>query len=151
MEQIFIDFEERLSALHTDLHNILDQLPSEALDWNPGADMNSIAVLITHLTSVERYLIGSMVAGDSSKRVREAEFEARGLTASELKEQLSNSIAYIRTVLSKLTLANLDSLREAPQHNRSFTVGWCLLHTLEHTAIHVGHVHITQQLWRQQT
>jgi hypothetical protein len=28
-------------------------------------------------------------------------------------------------------------------------VGWALLHALEHTAIHLGHIQITQQLWDQ--
>jgi ankyrin repeat protein len=28
-------------------------------------------------------------------------------------------------------------------------VAWCLAHALEHTALHLGHMQITRQLWEQ--
>ena len=30
---------------------------------------------------------------------------------------------------------------------REFTVAWCLLHALEHSAVHLGHMQIVRQLW----
>ena len=150
MEQFFIDLEERLHTMHTELHAVLDQLPNEALDWQPSPGMNSIAILITHLTGAERYWIGDMALGESSQRVRSTEFEARNVTAVELKARLHNNMTYIHAALPKLTVADLAVPKESPQDDQSFTVGWCLLHALEHTAVHTGHIHMIQHLWQQQ-
>ena len=150
MEQFFIDFEERLDAMHADLHNILDQLPDEALDWQPGPDMNSIAILITHLTGAERYWIGDMAISESSNRVRSTEFEVRNVTAADLKDRLHKSMRYSHSALQKLSVADLALSKKSSQHDHSFSVAWCLLHALEHTAVHTGHVQIIGQLWQQQ-
>ena len=32
---------------------------------------------------------------------------------------------------------------------REFTGAWCLAHALEHTALHLGQMQITRQLWEQ--
>ncbi len=149
MEQFFLDFEERLTTLHADLHNILNQLSNEALDWTPGVEMNSIAVLITHLTAAERYWIGDVAMGESSGRIRSTEFEVHNLTTADLKTRLSQSMAYIQSALPKLRLADLASEQKSARHEQPFTVGWCLLHALEHTAVHTGHIQLAQQLWEQ--
>lgn len=150
MPQIILDFAERLTALHTELHRTLDELPDEALDWSPGPEINSVAVLITHLTGAERFWLGDIAAGEPSGRVRTAEFEVHHLTVADLKARLDNSMLYIRNLLPGLGLDDLDRLCTSPHHERPFTVGWCLLHVLEHTAEHTGHVQLMRQLWAQQ-
>jgi hypothetical protein len=37
-------------------------------------------------------------------------------------------------------------VREARE--RTIPVRWCLLHALDHTALHLGHMQLTYQLWR---
>jgi uncharacterized damage-inducible protein DinB len=149
MEQFFVDFEERLAKLHSELHRLLDELPEEALDWSPGAEMNSVAVIITHVAGSTRFWLGDMAAGEPSKRVREAEFQVHDLTTAALKARLDEGMAYARGILPQFTLDELGRLCKSPQHEQSFTAGWCLLHALEHTAEHVGHVQLMQQLWAQ--
>ena len=55
MHPFFADCFDRLEELHRDMHQTLDQLPPEALDWNPGPEMNSLAVLASYTAGAERY------------------------------------------------------------------------------------------------
>jgi len=44
-----------------------------------------------------------------------------------------------KSVVEKLTLQDLETVRVSPRDGQSFT--------LEHTAIHVGHIQIMRQMW----
>jgi uncharacterized damage-inducible protein DinB len=150
METFFADYLSRLERLHENCSQSIEDLSVEALDWQPGPGMNSIAVLITHLAGAERYWIGDIVGRDSSGRVRAEEFQTQGLDAATLLERLSGTLAHSRGVLEQLEMSDLSSLRTSPMHEGDFTVGWALAHALEHSALHTGHIEITRQLWDQQ-
>ncbi len=149
MEQPFEEYLERLEALHAAAGRSIEGLPQAALDWAPGPDMNSLCVLVVHLAGAERYWIGDVVGRDPSGRDRDAEFRAQGLDAAALKERLADALAHARGVLEALTLADLAALRVSPRDGRTYTVAWALAHALTHTALHVGHMEVTRQLWEQ--
>jgi len=111
--------------------------------------MNSLGVLVVHVAGAERYWIGDVVAHEPSGRDRAGEFRAQGLGAEALQQRLMDSLAYIRGLLEGLTLQDLADVRASPRDGRPFTVGWALAHTLEHTAVHTGHIGLTRQLWEQ--
>jgi Protein of unknown function (DUF664) len=71
------------------------------------------------------------------------------MSANELQRRLSDSIEYIRRQLETLTLQELSEMRTSPRDEEEFTVAWAFLHALEHTALHVGQIQITRQLWHQ--
>ncbi len=150
MHQLFKDFQERFAKSHQDLNNVLDALPDEAMDWVPGENMNSTAVLISHVAGAGRFWVGDMALGEQSERVRQDEFETDGISKDNLQARLDESMAYIQEGLTKLTIEDLDRMVEWPGRNQSLSVGWCLLHGLEHTTEHVGHLQILQQLWEAQ-
>lgn len=150
MYRFFADYEELFLEAFKSLHTTLDALPEEALDWSPGEGMNSTAVLITHVAGSARYWVGDMAKGDSSDRVRQTEFEAGGVTTAVLKQRLDDCQAYIQGALATFELADLEKERSAPGRDRTFSVGWCLLHALEHTTEHVGHLQMLGQLWEAQ-
>ena len=81
------DLLNRFSELHTDIGKAVDGLPFEAFDWVPGPEMNTIAVLVVHLTGAERYWIG-VALNEPPERDREAEFRVHGLSEIELKAHL---------------------------------------------------------------
>lgn len=139
---------ERFHELHRDIERALEDLPEEALDWKPGADMNSLAVLITHLTGAERFLIGDVVLGDPSNRVRETEFQVAGLTKQDLLKRLAMTDTYIKGAFEKMSLADLETERVHPRHGNNVSVAFAILHALEHAATHVGHIGLTVQLWQ---
>jgi uncharacterized damage-inducible protein DinB len=143
------DLFDRFHEIHTDLMKAVDGLPGAALDWTPGAETNSINVLIVHLTASEKYWIGAVALGEPTDRVRDEEFQARGLTAAELNQRLTAADEYVRQALPRFTLADLETVRKSPRNEKMFTIGWCLLHALEHSALHLGHIQLTRQLWEQ--
>jgi uncharacterized damage-inducible protein DinB len=148
MSVFFDDLFNRFSELHTDIEKTVGGLPIEALDWIPGREMNSIAVLVVHLASAERYWIG-VALNEPPDRNREAEFRTEGLSADELKAHLTSTDEYTRKSLARLSLPDLETVRLSPRNDKTFTAGWCLAHALEHTALHTGHIQLTRQLWEQ--
>lgn len=149
MQPFFHDYFDILKTCHNDFHKALDGLPPEALDWVAGADMNSISVLVYHLTGAERYWIGDVALGESSNRDRSVEFKVRAVGMGALRQRLDDSLSYASTTLEKLTLHDLESIRTSPRDGRTFTIAWALLHALEHSNLHLGHVQMIRQLWEQ--
>lgn len=149
MEQLFSDLSERFEFVYKAIETAVADLPAEALDWKPGPDMNSIAVLLAHTSGAWRYWVGD-VAGDlPSGRVRADEFETRGVDAADMLGRLRAALDTSREVLSGLDLARLAETRTAGMFDEQRSVGWALLHALEHTALHAGHIQMTRQLWDQ--
>ncbi len=140
---------DRLQALHADVQRTIDGLPQDALDWSPGADMNSLAVLAVHVAGAERYWIGDVAGQEPSGRDRAAEFRTKNVDVSELTARLDAALTHSRGVLDRLILADLEAKRTAPRDGKEYGVTWALAHALEHTAIHLGHMQIVRQLWDQ--
>jgi hypothetical protein len=73
----------------------------------------------------------------------------QGLLGDELQQRLNASLDYTRAAVGRLTRETLSDKRTSAMHNGEISVAWALLHALEHTALHVGHIQITRQLWDQ--
>ncbi len=142
---------DQFHELHEQIRNDLNALPNEALDWVPGHEMNSVSVIITHLTGAERFLIGDVVMQDPSNRNRDAEFSVKGLSKSDLFRRLDDTEAYIKKAFEKLTQEDLSAERLHPRHGELVKVAWAVLHALQHAATHVGQIQITTQLWHQRS
>lgn len=151
MLQLFEDFLEQLGERHRDTEKAIAGLSVEALDWVPGPDMNSLCVIVVHLTGSARYWIGEMVSDIPANRDRASEFTARGLDEAALKQRLDDLMTFARSVLDKLTVEELAVERRSPLQDKVVTKGLALLHALEHTALHTGHAEITRQLWDQRS
>ena len=155
MDPLFQDYLQRLIDVHQDILTAIEGLSLEALDWIPvkssnqeaTGDMNSINVLVTHLCGAERYWIGDVACDDRSMRVRSEEFEVHGMNAILLAEKINQATDFARRALEKINADDLSIEKTQMRDGRPITVGWALLHALEHTAIHLGHIQITRQLW----
>jgi uncharacterized damage-inducible protein DinB len=151
MHPFFKDYFQRLTDLHQDILSALQDLPSEALDWTPSheiaRDTNSINVLVTHICGSERYWIGEIAFDDISGRVRSDEFKAKGMDADILAAKVRQASNYAHLALQKLDFNQITTVKSELQDGRPVTMSWALLHALEHTAIHVGHIQLTKQLW----
>lgn len=140
-----------IEDLRGQVRDLIADLPVEALNWRPIEGRgehaaNSLGVLATHIAGAEHFWIGEVVGGHPPTRDRDAEFSTHAASAAELVELLEETGAETRTVFSVLNEADLDGVREARE--RTIPVRWCLLHALDHTALHLGHMQITYQLWR---
>ena len=89
-----------------------------------------------------------LAVGDPVRRVRAQEFQTRGVVGAEMLGRLDAVIDYARGALPRLGLADLDTERQ--DEDGTVSCGWVLLHALEHAWLHLGHVQLTCQLWRQQ-
>ncbi len=138
--QILADLRGQVKAL-------IAGLPVDALNWRPivGTDehaTNSLAVLAAHIAGAEHFWIAEVIGRRPATRDRAAEF---GTVAAELVRHLEVVAAETAEVLSSLSEAGLNSVRVA--RGRQVTVRWGILHVIEHTALHLGHMQITYQLW----
>lgn len=149
MDPLLTAYSERLAALHDAMDQTLAGLPPEALAWSPGAEMNSLAVLAVHVAGAERYLIGEVVGGEPSGRVRATEFATTGGEADALRAGLAAALAHSQAVLARLDPDDLGRTSHSPQHQQTYTVAYALLRALDHMAEHVGHMQMARQLWEQ--
>jgi len=149
MQTFFESYLDLLQDCHNGILEALEGLPPAALDWVPGPEMNSITVLVFHLTGAERFWIGDIAAQEPSDRDRAAEFRVRGVGMDVLKKRLVDNLDYAQTALEKISLQDLESSRIRPSDGNEFTVAWALMHALEHATSHLGQIQITRQLWEQ--
>lgn len=143
----FSEYLLKTGQLHEQMRQVLSGLPVVALDWKPFAGSNSLAVLAVHTAGAYRYWLSDVIAGRPSGRDREAEFEAASLPLASILQQLDGSLELLQSVLSHLTLEDLDATRTSPRDGEIYIIGRVLLHVYEHACLHLGHMQITRQLW----
>jgi uncharacterized damage-inducible protein DinB len=129
---------------------LITDLPAEALNWRPlvggvSHATNSLAVLAAHVAGAEHFWIAEVVGGYPATRVRSKEFEVEAAAAAALLEQLAQVGRETRTVLEELTAEELAKIRVV--HGRETYTRWAILHAIEHTALHLGQMQLTRQLW----
>jgi uncharacterized damage-inducible protein DinB len=142
---------ERIEDLRGQIAEIVQILPPAALNWRPDAAsedhaMNSIAVLAMHAAGAEHFWIGEVVGRLPATRNREAEFKMVVEDTAVLSQTLQTVANQTKAVLQALTQTDLDGSRSA--HDREVAVRWAILHVIDHTALHLGHIQITTQLWQ---
>ena len=147
MEKFFEEYLTVLEKCHNNILKTVEGLSESALNWKPGPDTNSIAVLIYHLTGTQRFWIGDVADQTPSGRDRDAEFRVQNVGLDVLKNRLNENLDYVRSVMESLSLADLEKRRVTPD-GRTVTVAWALLHAVEHSGIHRGHIEIMRQLWQ---
>jgi hypothetical protein len=145
-DQFFADYAQRLEDLQNRLHRDVRDLPAEAMDWLPGPQMNSVAILLAHTVGVLREGI-DIALDDPPGRVRAQEFQTHGVSSADMLNRLDAVIDYARGALTRLNLNDLD--KERQDEDGTITCGWALLHGLDHAYLHLGHLQITCQMWRQ--
>src|SRR5215207_1072981 len=145
-DQFFADYLERLEDLQHRLHKEVRDLPAEVMDWSPGPEMSSVAVLLAHIAGLLHEGI-DIALGDPPGRVREQEFQTRGVPSAEMLRRLDAVIDDARDALPRLGLEDLD--KERDDDDGPISCGMALLHALEHAYLHLGHLQVTCQIWRQ--
>jgi uncharacterized damage-inducible protein DinB len=138
-----------LEALHREMDEILRGSSVDALNWQPTEEgANSLYVLATHVAGAERFWLGDVVGGQPQRRDRDAEFHSRGNDATIPLDVLNDAGELSRQVLLGLRAEAWTELRTV--RGREYTLGWCVLHAIEHAALHLGHMQLTRQLWEAQ-
>jgi len=149
MQKLLEDYLNCLQSLHDDIKLTIEGLPQSALDWIPGSEMNSLGIIVVHVAGSERFMIGDIVAKEPSGRDREAEFRTQDIDVAGLNERLDDSLAYIRQVLGRFNLEDLDTPCVSPRDGSTNSARWYLFRIIGHVASHLGHAQITRQMWDQ--
>ncbi len=141
---------DRIDDLSRQISEMISQVPTEALNWRPidGEDdhaTNSLAVMAAHVAGAEHHWIAEVIGRQPATRQRELEFKTVAENAAGLVEKLALNAEESRRILSALSAEDLDGEREV--EGRSVPVRWAILHVIDHTALHLGHMQITYQLW----
>ena len=139
-----------LEELRDQVKSLLEGLPQEALDWRPiegegELATNSLTAMVVHLVGSETYWMKEVIGGKKIVRDRDAEFVTKGLNVSELQARLGATGQLSVEILPGLTEKHLEEGRK--WRDRPVSVRWCILHAIEHYALHLGHMQLTRQLW----
>ncbi|MBV9230530.1 MAG: DinB family protein [Chloroflexi bacterium] len=138
-------------------HGVLAQLqslPDTRLNQQLSLpETNSLFALATHLVGMSEFWVLALVGRQQLHRDRSAEFQATG-TAGELIQRYTQWLKDMHEVLDALPDPMMEQLVDPPLEYRDtggladgpVTVQDCLLHTVEHSALHLGHIQLTRQL-----
>ena len=144
------NYLQRLEDLHKQVVEVINGVPSDGLNFVPIhlPDLqvsNSMAALAVHIAGAEHYWIGEVIAQMPPTRDRDAEFKTRAKGSNDLIAKINNAFAETRSILGNLSEDDLGSLRNVEDHD--VPVRWAILHVIDHTALHLGHMQLTYQLW----
>ena len=135
-----------LAALQAEILGIVEAVGTDGMNWVPPyPETNSIYALATHTIQSQLWWIKENLDGQKIERDRPAEFTASATDILLLKKRFSEIQAQTVEILEKLAAEDLGKTREVKGKN--VTVEWIVLHVIEHTALHLGHMQITKQLW----
>lgn len=140
-----------IEDLRGQVRTLIADLPAEALNWRPLDTLddhitNSIAVMVMHIAGAEHFWIGEVIGGMPTTRDRPAEFETAVEDVAPLLARLDAVAEETPAVLSSLDEEELAGTRKV--NGNKVPVRWGILHVIDHTAVHLGHMQITYQLWK---
>jgi uncharacterized damage-inducible protein DinB len=122
----------------------LDGLDPAQLRWAPAATANSLGAIVVHLGYAERLWLRAIFAGeemDMAWRARMFDLPD-GWTADEVIAFYRAETAATDAVLDAATSFDLP----ARSPLRPTTLRWIVVHLIEETARHAGHMDITREL-----
>jgi hypothetical protein len=132
--------------VHDKLRDVVRNLDDEALNWSPGPEMNSIAVLVVHTLGSELDTLHRVRAIEAD-RDRDAEFAVTGATRAELLEAIDRADVLLAEHIGAITDDDLAATRKGTGSSEQPGLYW-LLFNYGHAREHLGHVELTAQLWR---
>lgn len=144
-------FAQMLERIARDTLRALEDIPDEVLNRPlPLPETNSIFALATHLVGAGEFWTLVLVGGREIPRDRPAEFHATG-TGAALVTRYERWIAELHALLDTFSEEELERMANpAPfrawRDDMPQTMLTCLLHAVEHSALHLGHIQLTRQM-----
>jgi len=121
-------------------------LSDEALNWRPGPETNSLAVLVAHTWgSAQEHT--ARASGREIARDRDAEFRVV-LNKAECVALLDAACSQVGQFVAAIDSTTYGEIH-VDDAGESHTVADSLIHALEHTQEHLGQAYLTRQLWEQ--
>lgn len=137
---------EMYHALHEQLRQEIEGLGTEALNWAPGPDTNSIGTLVVHMLGNEEEVFRS-IRGLPSDRVRDAEFASRTHIREELLALIQAAEGRLAELAGGISADDLHALRTRPVRPDPAPGLYWLLRGYGHAREHLAHLQLTKQLY----
>jgi uncharacterized damage-inducible protein DinB len=139
-------FRIELGRYRATAEKALAQVPDEALNRVPVQGGNSMAMLVRHLAGNLRSRFTDFLTSDGEKpwRHRDAEFEERAYTRSDVEALWAEGWAVVEQTLAALTDADLT--REVRIRGQALSVHDALARASAHVAYHVGQLVLLARL-----
>ena len=147
MEPVVAAVVDLYGSVHRQLRELIEGMDAGALNWSPGPEMNSLAVLVTHTVASELDTL-TFVRDVPNDRDRDAEFRTKAPGASELMATLDRGDANLREHGAAITSDQLSAVRERPGRDPQIGLHW-LINNCGHAREHLGHAQMTKLLWEQ--
>lgn len=143
------NYLSRIQDLHQQINQLIAAAPAAGLDWRAFGERdehtaNSLAVLAAHIAGAEHFWIGEVIGGLPPTRDRDAEFATHSTSADELIQLLDHTITETSAILSDLDSDAMDQTRNV--RGKNVAVRWAIVHVIDHTALHLGHMQMTYQM-----
>jgi uncharacterized damage-inducible protein DinB len=122
----------------------IEGLDHDQIRWEPAPTANSLGVIVVHLAYAERLWFRAICAGEEMDMTwRQHMFELPdGWSAGDAISFYQSEIAAADAVLDAAPSLDLPSRGSL----RTTTLRWAVVHMIEETARHVGHMDITREL-----
>lgn len=145
---------ERSIRNHVDeLLETLRDVPRDVLDrWKPAAAIrgghaiNTFAGLAVHTVSAAEFHALHMVGRQPSDRVRDDEFGAT-TTYAEIEARFNAFLDELHALLDGMTEKDFGGEPLPDRPDLDWTNADWLMHTIDHIALHTGHLQVQRQLW----
>jgi uncharacterized damage-inducible protein DinB len=132
----------------------IDGVPDDDVNnWRPALgleDINTFFALLTHLISSGEYWLLAVAAEQPSHRDRPSEFIATGDIAA-LRARADAWLANSEALLDGFTADDyarvVSYVRVISGEPATDTIANCVIHSVDHTANHLGHLQLQRQIW----
>lgn len=125
----------------------MTQMPDDALNVVPGAECNSVAMIVAHMSGNLRSRFTNFLTQDGEKpwRERDDEFASRTCTRDEIQKMWIDAWSVLEGEVTALTDADLPrvvTIRQQP-----LTVHAALCRSISHVAYHVGQIVLLARMY----
>jgi len=135
---------------HRNMCEIVADLPPEALVWQPGAQMGTLAGIIQHTTYCEAYAY-RRAAGEGVEWDEGMSTRAWSSTdpAERAIARIAEADATMKRILPIMTVERMTARFTTWGQETTQSGGDLIAEAAAHTTMHWGHMQITRQLWEQ--
>ncbi|MDX1613010.1 MAG: DinB family protein [Candidatus Promineifilaceae bacterium] len=133
LDQLFAHWAQ----VRAHLLDAIDNFEDADLHYRPFAKAMSAGQIMTHIADAEEGWFRYVITGERSDWP--ADYTLQNYPSKEAIKQLLDQVhGRTETFLATLELADLERRVQAPWDDATFTLGWIILHVLEHEIHHRG-------------
>jgi hypothetical protein len=147
MEPVVAAVIDLYRTVHQQFRTLVRETDLDGLNWSPGAEANSIAVLVTHTVASELATL-TLVRNVPNERDRDSEFRVQASNAADLLAILDRGDQRLVEQCEALQASDLESVRERHGGDPQLGIHW-LVNNYGHAREHLGHAQLTKLLYEQ--